>query len=157
MPRDEKSQTIDGDLYEMTLFGATQGYRLFHRLFRMFGPSFGRLVDAMADKSGIQDVDLSGEAAVSVLKSLAVDVSEADLDHIIEALKKQTHVGANGTSKTIPLSGVFELHFSGRMGSMFRWLAWGLRVQYASFFDALATMKQPGREAASLAGTVPKA
>ena len=157
MPKQGQSTTIDGDRYEMALFGATQGYRLFHRLFRMFGPSFGRLVDAMKDGGSIQDVDMASDAAVSALKSLVSDVTEADLDHVIDSLKKQTHVGAGGTDKTIPLAGVFETHFQGRLGSMFKWLAWGLRVQYQSFFDVFASMKPPDAVSASSGGTDQKA
>lgn len=149
MPDERNSTTIDGDRYEMTLFGATQGYRLFYRLFKMFGPSFGRLVEAMKDGASIQDVDMAGDAAVAALKSLAVDVHEADLDHVIDALKKQTHVGQGGSDKTVPLAGVFEVHFQGRLGSMFKWLAWGLKVQYQSFFDVFADMRPPGKDSAS--------
>ena len=153
---DERNSTvIDGDRYEMTLFGATQGYRLFHRLFKMFGPSFGHLVDAMSGDKGasIRDVNLASDAAVSALKRLVDDVHEADLDHLIDALRKQTHVAAGGGQNSIPLAGVFEVHFQGRMGTMFKWLAWGLRVQYASFFDALPRMKPPEKAAASSAGS----
>ena len=146
MPRDSASTVIDGDRYEMTLLGATQGYRLFHRLFKMFGPSFGRLVDVMGQQGAtIQDVDMASDAAVAALKALAVDVTEADLDRVIEALKKQTHVGVCESNKTIPLADIFELHFSGRIGPMFHWLAWGLKVQYQSFFDVFATMKPPDK------------
>lgn len=153
MARERHSTIIDGDLYEMTLFGATQGYRLFHKLFQMFGPSFGRLMDALGDKQDIQDVNLSSEAAVAALESLTTTVKQADLDLIVDALKKCTHVGVDGTEKTVPLGGVFELHFSGRVWSMFKWLAWGLQVQYGSFADAFANTKPPGEGAGLQAAT----
>lgn len=143
MGRETHRTVIDGDLYEMSLFGATQGYRLFHRLFKMFGPSFGKLIDAVAD-SNLQDVNLSSDAVVTALRSLTDSVSEADLDVLIDALRKQTLVGVGGTEKTVPLAGVFELHFSGRIGTMFKWLGWGVKVQYSSFADAFADMMPRG-------------
>lgn len=156
MPRAAESKVIDGDLYEMTLFGATQGYRLFHRLFQMFGPSLGQLVDATAGGKNIQDVDLASDAVVRMLKDLVTRVGQDDLDAVIAALKNQTHVGIGGSDQTVPLSGVFELHFSGRIGTMFSWLAWGLKVQYQSFFDAFVSSKPPEKGAASSAATDPK-
>ena len=152
MGRESHRTVIDGDLYEMTLFGATQGYRLFHRLFKMFGPSFGQLIDAVAD-TDIQDVNLSSAGVVSALRSLSESVTEADLDVLIDALRKQTHVGVGGIEKTVPLSGVFELHFSGRLGTMFKWLGWSLKIQYGSFADAFAGMKPRGEGEGSQAAT----
>jgi len=153
--REIQHTIIDGDRYEMTLFGATQGYRLFHRLFKMFGPGFGALMDAASETGSIQDVDLSSDVVVSGIRSLTENVREADLDHVIDSLKKCTHVGAGGIENTIPLGGVFELHFSGRIGTMFKWLGWGLQVQYASFFDAFANMKPPSEGAESKAAISP--
>ena len=151
MSRETQSTTIDGDRYEMTQLGATAGYRLFHRLFKMLGPTFGKVTDALADDGNIQDVNLSSDAAVAAIEALTHHVKESDLDHVIGVLKAETSVGIGGSDKTVPLTGVFEMHFSGRIGTLFRWLAWGLKVQYASFLDAFKDMKPPGKGAASQA------
>lgn len=153
MPRDKHTTIIDGDRYEMTLFGATQGYRLMHLLFRMFGPAFGQVMDALEGHDDIQDVNLSSEAAVAALQALATSVKQSDLDTVIDALKKSCHVGVGGTDKTTPLAGVFELHFSGRMATMFRWLLWGLQTQYQDFSGGLASMMPPGEADGSPAAT----
>lgn len=144
MARETHSTVIDGDRYEMTLFGATQGYRLFHRLFRILGPSFGKLMDAVVDTGDIRDVDLSSDVVAAGIRALTESVKESDLDYVIDAMKKCTHVGPGGTEKTIPLSGVFEVHFQGRIGTMFKWLGWGLQTQYGSFVSAFASLKPPG-------------
>lgn len=143
MPREKFTTVIDGDRYEMTLLGATQGIRLFHRLFRMFGPAFGRVMDSVGEGNDLLSVDLSSNAAVAGLQTIATSVSEADLDHLVDTLKKQTQVGPDGADKLMPLAGVFELHFSGRLGSMFKWLGWGLKVQYGNFLDAFASTMPP--------------
>jgi len=148
MPREKHSTIIDGDRYEMTLFGATQGYRLFHRLFRMLGPSLGHLLDALVQVGDIRSVDLSSDAVANGIRTLTATLHEADLDHVIDSLRKLTHVGVDGSSQTVPLSGVFEAHFQGRIGSMFKWMGWGLQVQYSSFMSAFATMMPPGEGAA---------
>lgn len=151
MSRETESTTIDGDRYEMTQLGATAGYRLFHRLFTMLGPTFGKVTDALASDGSIQDVNLSSDAAVAAIEALTHHVTERDLDHVINVLKGETHVGVGGSEKTVPLAGVFEVHFAGRIGTLFRWLAWGLKVQFASFLDAVKDMKPPGGAAVSSA------
>lgn len=144
MARDEHMTTIDGHRYQMTMLGATAGYRLFHRLFKMFGPSIGALIDLVGDaKGGIENTDLSSKAAVKAIQALTDNVHEADLDHLIDQLKGQTMVGLNGSEKTVPLDSVFEAHFAGDITALFRWLIWALKVQYSTFQDVFATMKPP--------------
>lgn len=152
MARERQTTVIDGYRYEMTMLGATAGYRLFFKLLTMFGPSFGDMMDA-AGGGDIQDVDLSSSAAVRGIKSLTTNVSESDLDHVIEQLRSQTHVSVEkGSEKTVPLSKVFEMHFMGELNSMFKWLWWGLKVQYQTFSGAFANLMPP-----SEGGKVPAA
>lgn len=154
MAREKQSTVIDGYRYEMTMLGATQGYKLFHRLFRMFGPSFGSLMDAVGG-GDIQDVDLSSNVVIHGIQSLTENVKESDLDHVVEMLRKQTHVSVDGSDRTIPLAGIFEAHFSGSLGSMFKWLYWGLGVQYQDFTSAFANLRPPGGGEESLVANNP--
>jgi len=153
MAREIHSTVIDGDRYEMTMFGASQGYRIFHRLFKILGPVLGKVMDAAVDVQDIRDVDLSSGAVAEGLQALSGAMKESDLDYLIDAMRKCTHVGIGGSEKTTPLAGVFEMHFSGRIGSMFKWLAWGLKVQYSSFGDAFASLRPPSEGDASQAAT----
>lgn len=155
MSRERHSKVIDGDLYEMTQFGATQGYRLFHRILRILGPSFGHIMDALVVTKDIRDVDLSSDVVVEGIKALTESFKEADMDLVVDLMKKATHVGVGGSRETVPLSGVFEAHFSGRIGSMFKWLGWGLQVQYGSFTSAFAGLMPPGEGGGSAAANGP--
>jgi hypothetical protein len=144
--RERQNTIIDGHRYEMTMLGATAGYQLFHRLFKMLGPSFGALMDAASQSGGnIQDVDLSSEVVVAGINALTENVKQDDLDHVIAQLKDQTQVGVNGSEQTVPLKGVFEMHYAGNIGSMFKWLYWGLTVQFGSFTDAFASVPTPSK------------
>lgn len=145
---------IDGHTYRMTQLGATKGYKLFHRLVKALGPSIGHFVSAVVakgDEASIRDVDITSDDFLQGIKSLTSGFSEHDLDHIVSELKSQTEVSVDDTNKMISLSPVFELHFRGRLGSMFRWLGWGLKVQFADFFDAFASMTLPSVGARSQA------
>jgi len=151
--RDRQSTIIDGHRYEMTMLGATAGYRLFHRLFKMVGPSFGAIMDAVGQPGGVENTDLSSKVVVDAIRTLSEQVKESDLDHLVEQLRGQTHVGIGGTEMTVPLSGVFEAHFAGDVMGIGRWLIWGLKVQFATFADAFTTSKPPSGEGVTQAGT----
>lgn len=145
MARERQQTVIDGHRYEMTMFPATESYRLFHRLLKIIGPAFGKIVDAMGD-GDIQDVDLSNETTIEAIIALTTHIKESDLDHVIDKLRNCTHVGVDGSDKTVPLKGIFEMHFAGALASMFRWLLWGLQVQYANFIEGFGSM-MPQKEA----------
>ena len=155
MARERESILIDGHRYEMTMLGATAGYQLFCRLFRMLGPSFGAIMDAVGGTDSIEDADLSSEIVVKAIRMLADEVKESDLDHLVERLRSQTHVGINGSDKTVPLSSVFELHFAGDILGLGKWVVWGLKVQYATFAGAFATLSPPVAGGAIQAATSP--
>lgn len=155
MARERQETVIDGYKYEMTMLGATASYRLFHRLFKMLGPSFGALMNSVADGvTDVADIDLGSEVVAQGIRALTDSVKESDLDHLIDTLKKQTHAGVEEDSeKTVPLSGTFDVHFQGRIGSMFKWVWWGLTVQYRDFSSAFASLKSPSAGEESPAAT----
>ena len=158
MPIDQHTASIDGHRYDMSMLGATASLRLFHRLFRMLGPSVGHLIDSIGakGKASLLDVDVSSKAFVAGFESLASAVSESDLEHVVDQLRKQTTLSLP-EGKVIPLAQVFDAHFQGRIGAMFQWLAWGLRVQYGDFWSALASMTPQGEGGESRAASDPTA
>lgn len=157
MARERQETVIDGYKYEMTMLGATASYRLFHRLFKMLGPSFGALMNSVTDGvTDVQDIDLGSEVVSRGIATLTDSVKESDLDHLIDVLRKQTHAGIQeGGDKTVPLKDTFDVHFQGRIGSMFKWVWWGLTVQYQDFSSAFASLKSPSGGAESQAATSP--
>jgi hypothetical protein len=150
-----ESTVIDGYLYEMSMLPSTPAYRLFWRLFKILGPSFGAVVDVVSSADDLQDVDLSSNSVVNGIKVLTDNVQESDLDYVIDQLRSVTHVGvAENTDKTIPLKGQFEKHFMGKFGSLLKWVHWGLKVQYQNFSDVFASMMpQSGDEPAQAANS----
>lgn len=159
MARERQETIIDGHRYQMTMLGATDGVKLFYRLVRMLGPSIGTLQDAAKDSSKTDDTDsildrnISGDMLSRAIQALTSNVGEADLEHVINKLKGECHVGVDGNEKTIPLSGVFELHFSGDLAGMFKWLSWGLQVQFGNFFSAFSSLIPPGAGGVFQAGS----
>lgn len=151
MARDKHETTIAGHRYEMTMMAATPGYKLFYRLMQMLGPSIATLKDVVVDGAkdaagttpSILDQQINADVVLKGVQVLTTNVSEADLDYVVRALKTHCEVGLNGSTKTIPLEGVFDVHFAGEMGAFFQWLAWGLKVQFQSFLSAFGNLKLP--------------
>jgi hypothetical protein len=137
----------------MTMLGATAGYKLFHRLFRMLGPTFGSMMDIGAEAKSVEDIDVSSKTVVDAIRMLSENVKEEDLEHVIDELKSQSHVGPNGSDKTIPLAQVFEAHFAGDITGLFRWLFWGLQVQYSTFRSVFRIFASPAEEDTTQAAT----
>lgn len=158
MARERQSTYIDDYKYEMTMLAATPSYKLFHRLFRMLGPSFGTLVDVIPSNGDLGEIDFSGPAVTRGIQALTENVKETDLEHLITQLKGQTHVGVEaGSDKTTQLTPIFEVHFQGQIGSLFKWIYWGLTVQYGNFQSAFASMMpQGGGESEAEAVTKPQ-
>jgi hypothetical protein len=129
----------------MTMLGAKASYRLGLRLFKMFGPSLGAVFQGTGKEKieKVEDIDLSSESMVSSITALTRQLTESDFDHLVDQLQDVTHVGLSGATKTVPMRGIFEDHFSGDIGGMIRWLAWGLMVQYRTFSSVFATLKLP--------------
>lgn len=163
MGRDVHETNIGGHRYCMTMLAATPGYKLFYRLMQMLGPSIATLKDVVADaaknEAGITpsllDQKINSDAILKGVQALTSNVSEADLDYVVNTLKAQCEVGLNGSNKTIPLAGVFDVHFAGEMGAFFQWLAWGLKVQFQTFLTAFNALSLPGMEGVSQADNHP--
>lgn len=154
MARERETTLIDGHRYKMTMLGATAGYQLFCRLFRMFGPSFGAIMDAVGSGK-VEDTDLSSQVVVDAIRTLSDQIKESDLDYLIDRLRSQTHVGIGGNDKTVSLDSVFEAHFAGDILGLGKWIVWGLQVQYSTFANAFATLNPPVEGGVTQAETSP--
>lgn len=137
---ESKRTTIGEYQYEMTLLTAPVGRRLLVRLFKTLGPAVSAalagLPEGKDDKIGLGD--LSTRAIGDAVGMLAETISEAELDNICEILAKVTEYSPDGGNRWLPMSkgeGVDE-HWAGRYLDMFKWIVFGLEVNYSDFLDA---------------------
>lgn len=139
-----KEKKIGEHTYTVHMLGAMEGWRLFVELASAVGPSIGVVLDALpesgslkdfaikaqkfADGGGIGDMDLKGAKIEAAIRSVLQVVDPDFIQRVTEQLAKVTIVDG------APLPDVFELHFAGKIGSLVRWLAFALTVQYTDFF-----------------------
>lgn len=123
-----QSKTIDGVEYEVRMLPATEGQLMLTQIGRILGPAFSR---AVAGEGGI-DQDISTVLA-SAIPALFAAAEPKEIDGILKKLAEVTL--ADGK----PLKPIYDVHFAGKIGSLAKWAGFSLRVQYADFFDALAS------------------
>lgn len=129
-----ESKAIGDHTYLVTQLGAGEGRKMFVRLTRALAPVFGALLeDAGSTKGGFKLGDMSLESLSRTLHELAQRLTEDDLEYVCRTFGAKTMVQV-GEGKEIQLTlDKQELHFAGRYGHMFQWLAFCLEVNYRDF------------------------
>ncbi len=126
---DTKRTVIGGVTYDLTTFGTKQSQAVLLRLARILGPAAAEVLSKGLD-------------GVSQALSLAMNAAtDQDLDFITDALAKRTKVVMIATTDAGPrevptdLSAMYDSHFAGRLDEWVVWLGWGIRENFASFFN----------------------
>ena len=106
----------------------------------IIGPSVGALFAAHSsdglNMSSMLDVDPDSEMVNSAIGGLFQRIEKQKMRELIQKLSKVTEVSSSGNGKTPRLNTVMALHFRGRLGAMYKWLWFALKVQYADFFES---------------------
>lgn len=133
-----ESTMIGEHKYEMYMLPPMTSHELFIDVCKMIGPSLGPAIDALIKKltpdsslNNLLGQELSGDFFTKALTALFSGLDKKVLRDTIVAFKTVTH--ADG----IPLEGIFDAHFHGRLDALYAWLLWGMRVQWGKSLSAL--------------------
>lgn len=133
--RDSQKSIIDGHEYEVFMLAPKTARRILVEMVKVVGPALGQLVDSTPGGiSKIMEMDTEGIKWASIIGELSTRLDADMLDAHMSALAEKTHVGGK------PLAGVFDLHFMGGIGTMFKWYAFALKVNYGNFTGALESV-----------------
>lgn len=128
------NQTIDGKVYIMHMLPPLESNDLLIDVMKMIGPSLGAFFDSVSKGKGGFDFeselgpDFFTNAASSLFKSL----DKTTVRNVINAFAKVTIVEGSGT-----LDQTLAIHFAGRLPALYKWIAWGMRVQWGGLASAL--------------------
>jgi hypothetical protein len=126
--RTSEAKEINGVKYEVFMLPPKISLSLMEDLGKVLGPAFGALVDrSFSSQTGDaldSEVSFTGAA-----KLLFQNLEKGMMQDVILKLASVTH--ADGT----PLDKIWEVHFLGKMGSLFKWLGFALRTQYSDFLE----------------------
>lgn len=116
--QDNESKTIDGAQYIVYMLPPRTARKILVKIVQTIAPAI----------SGDSD------SVVRALSTVADRLNDEDLDWIMNELAKVTKVNLGG-DKAPMLSGIFDAHFKGKMGVMFSWFGFALKVQYGNFWS----------------------
>ena len=134
MAREAQSKDIDGHLYEVTMLGGTESWKMLLKLSKMLGPGIGKISGSKGSLNALMDSEIGSNFLAEAIEAFVQNVDEPAAASIIEKLKDVTLV--NGK----PLRGTFELHFQGDAIGVIKWLIFALQAQYGNFSDALSSV-----------------
>ena len=139
MPQNELASTTIGEFdYEMAMIAARRSNRLLIAVAKMVGPAVGPLIDKAADqKKGVKsllDVELGADFFSKALSNLFAHLDEDTLDRVVDEFAKVTFVTGVGKLSD---QGKIDIHFQDRIGDLYKWLLWGMKVQWGKSLSAL--------------------
>jgi hypothetical protein len=126
--------------YEMYMLAPMVSHGLLMDVGKMVGPAIGPVLDALFSKAGgenkieqVMDQEIGADFFSSAAKALFENINKKTLADVINAFKTVTHVDG------MPLDKIFDAYFMGKLDEMYRWLFWGMRVQWGKSLSALGT------------------
>lgn len=143
MPREPQTKTIDGHVVQVQALPVFAGQRLFLRLLKLVGGSFGPALAALASSGskGVGDVDLAQHLG-SLFATLSVDETEA----ITRALLAGALLDPNG--KCRPLLDVADTEFQGSVLTLLKCTLFAIEVNFPDFRGIVLGMLTDARKKA---------
>lgn len=149
-----RDRLIGNHRYHVRQLGAGEARKLLVRLTKALGPVLGAMLEDMGGVSGNQAAtikrlqDMNVRSVAKALERLAGQLREEDLEYLCRVLGGATEVETEDGKRLQLTLERQELHFrGGHLAEMFKWLAFGLEVQYADFFSAFGVASPaPGAE-----------
>ncbi len=134
---DAETKEIDGEKYEVYMLPPMQSHDLLMDVAKMIGPALGPVLDKLfsggRSAGEVLDMEVSSEFFTKASSALFSGLDKKVLHDVIKALRSVTHVGGK------KLDSVFDVHFKGRLDNMYKWLAFGMSVQWGKSFSALVS------------------
>lgn len=147
------TETIGENQYIMYMLPPLVSHDLLMDVTKMIGPALAALVGGIfggktpENAEEILEKEVNSDFLTTALERLFQDINKATLTKVIQHLRPMTHVDGK------PLDQIFDIHFQGELDGMYKWLFWGMRVQWGKSLSALmsgASGQGAGRALANL-------
>lgn len=146
--REGVNKAIDGHNFTMYMLAPRQSNALLVKVSKMIGPSAGPIIDQIMvltkgrpiSESLDQEVDVSDffTKASGVLFS---SLDQLVIDNVIDEFAKVTE------ADDVFVNRIFDDFFRGKLDLMYKWLAWGMSVQWGKSLSALVgALRNQGEE-----------
>lgn len=143
MQSDKTRKTIDGFEYTILMLDPLEASDMLVDLNKMLVPTMAVAAGAVASTPGGIKEMLDGKGAMgasvgkAISQGLVTFVEALDKQTLrswIDTLSRVTSVRIDG--KDPQLNNVFNNHFRGRLGAMYKWLAFALEAQFSDFLSS---------------------
>jgi hypothetical protein len=136
---DSQSTEIDGVTYTVTMLDPLTANDLLVDIAHIIGPSLGAGAGAFASILGKSDEEQLDTEANPEMLDRAISgfferVTKQKMREIIGILSTVTTIQVG--DKTPCLKVLLAAHFKGKLGKMYEWLAFALKVQLGDFFSS---------------------
>jgi len=139
---DSQKQYIDGDEYEVFMLDPMTANDLLIDIGGAIGPALGAFAGA-SDGNDLLDSTMDGEKLGDGVALLFKGLDKAIVRRAIQSLSEVTTVTGKGK-----LNQIQAIQFRGKIGTMYKWLGFALKVQYSDFLgsmrDVIALAGRPG-------------
>lgn len=132
---DAEKKVIGGKTFEVYMLPPMDSHELLMDVAKMVGPSLGPVLDKLfgegRSKGEVLEQELGTEFFTKAASALFSGIDKKVLADVMQALREVTHVDG------VPLDGSFDMQFKGNLDSMYKWLFFGMKVQWGKSLGAL--------------------
>lgn len=125
------TKTVDGLEYQFSKYGAKQGLKTLLRLSKMIGKPLAIAVGSAKGEGSLKDKQIDMSVIGEAIQALTEQI---DQDEVLSLVEQLTATDALCDGKKI----IFNSHYEGRYGHMFKVMAAALEVQYGNFFEEIS-------------------
>ena len=125
---------IDGEKYELTMLGATEGLSVYNRLLKALGPVVRGIIAAQKKNPDAVESDdgLGLRVAGVIFQGFEAMPVEFTLE-LAALFAKNSKVSKEGAMLPLDAGDIFDQHFAGRYAHMTRWLIEHLKLNFSDF------------------------
>lgn len=158
--RDEQTGTIDGDTYRVLMLDPLVATDMLADLGKILGPSMAAMAAGLGKggqdqisaviEGGNDASEAFGPGLERAIAGFFERVSKEKQREFINTLAAVTFV-VKDNGEAPALKAIFAVHFRGRIGALYKWLGFALRVNFQDFFSSMAPVIAVAAQKAGLA------
>jgi len=135
---------IDGIEFEMGYLNPMACIKHFKTLLKIVSPVLGSIAETAFKNKSLNSVLDEKIDLNKALSQMFENWQDKDIENLINDLKVLSTSKKENT--TLPLSASFDGLFTGKPSMLFKWLKWGIEVQFKDFFSEVKNQIAGGQE-----------